>query len=234
MPVVTPPLAPLQGTLWNAAAAQGAPAIAPLTSRLERHQLDPCCWVDVAPRWFAGADDLLATLLENLSWTQGQRLLWGEFRTEPRLSATAELDDPALPDLVRTLASRLDDHYQRPFEHVFCNYYRDGQDSVAWHADRIGRSQVDPLVAIICLGGPRPFRMRPMGGGTAQSFLLGSGDLLIMGGATQHHWEHGVPKMRYAPPRMSVTIRSSREPLAAGLSGPTPSAGSSGGGQSSR
>lgn len=202
--VIEPGLLPLQGSLFGTA----APSIRPLADTICRHQLDPCCWVDVAQQWFTGADDLMAELLRTLRWERGRRLMYGTFYDEPRLSATTDLGQPDLSPLVDELAAALSEHYGQPFDAVFCNYYRDGADSVAWHADRVGRRQVDPLVAIICLGGPRPFKMRPMGGGRSDSYHLGSGDLLVMGGATQHHWEHAVPKVRVAPPRMSVTIRS--------------------------
>lgn len=202
--VLEPGLLPLQGSLFGTA----APSIEPLADRVVRHQLDPCCWVDVAEQWFTGADDLMAELLTRLTWERGRRLMYGTFYDEPRLSASAMVGDSALPTMVNDLATELGVHYRQDFDAVFCNYYRDGRDSVAWHADRVGQRQVDPLVAIICLGGPRPFKMRPMGGGASDSYPLGSGDLLVMGGATQHHWEHAVPKVRFAPPRMSVTIRS--------------------------
>ena len=38
------------------------------------------------------------------------------------------------------------------------------------------------------------------------------GDLLVMGGAAQHEWEHSVPKVAAAGPRMSVTFRHSQPP----------------------
>lgn len=185
----------------------------PLGTLITRHQLDECCWIDVGHGWLQGADDLLVDLLDALEWFQGRRLMYGTFHDEPRLSSRGlEVTDPAVPTIIRTLAHGLDRHYHasehtRRFDRVFCNYYRNGSDSVAWHADRVGRQQVDPLVAIVCCGGPRPFRVRPMGGGVSQSFDLGSGDLLVMGGAMQHHWEHAVPKVRHANPRMSVTLR---------------------------
>ena len=78
---------------------------------------------------------------------------------------------------------------------------------MAGRSDRVGRTQVDPVVAIVSLGGPRRFMLRPIGGGPAQRYLLGSGDLLVMGGACQHAWEHSIPKVASAPPRMSVTLR---------------------------
>ena len=40
--------------------------------------------------------------------------------------------------------------------------YRDGRDSVAWHGDTIGRGKnEDTMVAIISLGSPRQFLLRP-------------------------------------------------------------------------
>ena len=46
-----------------------------------------------------------------------------------------------------------------------CNYYRDGNDSVAWHADRELRELTDTRIAIVTLGARRPFLVRPTGGG---------------------------------------------------------------------
>ena len=65
----------------------------------------------------------------------------------------------------------------------------------------------DPVVATVSVGAPRPFRLRPRGGGRSHSFDLGRGDLLVMGGSCQHDWEHTVPKVRAAGPRISITFR---------------------------
>ena len=98
------------------------------------------------------------------------------------------------------------------FDSIGCNYYRTGADSVAWHADRIRFYQEDPIVAIVSVGAPRPFLLRPRGGGRSRSFLLGQGDLLVMGGACQHDWEHTVPKVASAGPRISITYRHDTAP----------------------
>ena len=67
----------------------------------------------------------------------------------------------------------------------------------------------NPVIAIVSLGAPRPLRLRPRGAGRSLSWNLGNGDLLVMGGACQHDWEHTVPKVRVTTgPRMSVTFRS--------------------------
>jgi len=65
-------------------------------------------------------------------------------------------------------------------------------------------------LAIVTLGGPRRFLLRPRGGGRSRSFAPASGDLLVMGGDCQHQWEHTVPKAAVAQPRMSVTFRRHR------------------------
>ena len=85
--------------------------------------------------------------------------------------------------------------------------YRDGRDSVAFHGDRVGRERDDTIVAIVSFGAPRRFLLRPAGGGPSRAFDLGWGDLLVMGGTCQRTWEHAVPKMASAAPRLSVQFR---------------------------
>lgn len=174
-----------------------------------RHQLDPCCWVDRVDGFIDGADALFGQVEREWAWGQGRRLMYGRWLDEPRLTARLELDDAEVPPVVGQMVDRLEHHYQRSFAGLFCNFYRSGVDGVAWHADRIGRRVVDPLVAIISLGGPRVFAMRDQAGRSPTwRQQLRSGDLLVMGGATQHHWEHSVPKMAGGPPRISLTTRA--------------------------
>ncbi len=191
----------------------------------ERIQLDPCCWVDLVSGFLVGADALFAQVEQELDWFRGRRLMYGTWYDEPRMSARHNLSAAEVPSVVSAAAKYLGSRYGRRFSGLFCNYYQTGQDSVAWHADRIGRTNVDPLVAIISLGGPRVFAMRDQRRGkqdheTTKSpgkagrpefgfrWEMKSGDLLVMGGATQHHWEHAVPKVKDAPPRISLTTRA--------------------------
>ncbi len=174
-----------------------------------RSQLDPCCWVDRVHGFIEGADSLFALVEGRFDWSRGRRLMYGTWYDEPRLTARLDLTDDAVPAVVADAVAALGDHYGRPFSGLFCNYYRTGQDSVAWHGDRIGRTTVDPLVAIISLGGPRTFAIRDRSRETvAARWVMRSGDLLVMGGATQHHWEHAIPKVATAPPRISLTTRA--------------------------
>jgi alkylated DNA repair dioxygenase AlkB len=66
------------------------------------------------------------------------------------------------------------------------------------------------MVAIVVLGAPRPFLLRPrQHRGTSSIRLdLGHGDLVVMGGSCQRTWEHAVPKTaRAVGPRISVQFR---------------------------
>ena len=181
-----------------------------------RTTLDPCCWFDHAPGFLDGADHLFGQLESSIDWFRGRRLMYGTWHDEPRLTGQDPRDGAQLPMAIRTIRQALSEQYDRAFLGLFCNYYQTGSDSVAWHADRIGRTEVDPLVAIVSLGGPRTFSMRPQSGGPSHRVQLHSGDLLIMGGAMQHHWEHAVAKTKLASPRMSVTMRAGGPPLSAG------------------
>jgi alkylated DNA repair dioxygenase AlkB len=114
----------------------------------------------------------------------------------------------------------LSGRYGVEFDSVGLNLYRDGRDSVAWHGDRIAREIAEPLVAIVSIGEPRRFLLRPkVRGGDVpvrmHRLLLGRGELLVTGGATQRAWEHSVPKVASAGPRMSITFRHGLMPLSA-------------------
>ncbi len=105
------------------------------------------------------------------------------------------------------MAEVLSARYGVAFTQVGTNLYRDGADSVAWHGDRVARELPSAVVALVSLGTSRPFRLRPTGGGTSVGLLPGPGDLLVMGGTCQRTWQHAVPKVRAAGPRISVQFR---------------------------
>ena len=196
----------LQGDLF----AQGRPELA-VGAAPVRRVLDDRSWIDESPRWLLGGDELLDELARALRWTTAKRPMYGQMVDEPRLGAHVRPGSTGVPTMVGAMAAALDDLYEARFNSVWVNYYRGGSDSVAWHSDRIGIDQERAIVAIVSLGGPRRFLLRPRGGGRSLSFTLASGDLLVMGGACQRGWEHSVPKVAHAPPRMSVTFRRTRE-----------------------
>jgi alkylated DNA repair dioxygenase AlkB len=178
-------------------------------SDLSRTWLDPLSWIDLAPGWARGSDALFARVLESRHWGQRTRRMFDQRVREPRLTAAwserkgEPLDPPILDEIRLALRAR----YGVPFDSAGFNLYRDGRDSVAWHGDRIRKEIEEPVVALLSLGEPRTFLLRPKEGGRSRALRLGRGDLLVTGGRTQRTWEHSVPKVAQAGPRISIAWR---------------------------
>ncbi len=177
---------------------------------LDRRLLDQRCWVDLAPGWLSGSDDTFTALVENLEWQQRTVTMYDRRLPEPRLTSwwTEQAGNEPLPVLGEA-RNALSDHYGVQFDTIGFNWYRDGHDSVAWHGDLRGPKLAEATIAIVSVGARRPFRLRPRTGGPSLSYELGHGDLIVMGGACQHHWQHSVPKVRGAGARISITFRHS-------------------------
>jgi alkylated DNA repair dioxygenase AlkB len=97
------------------------------------------------------------------------------------------------------------------FNAVLANYYRDGQDSVGWHADdepEVGPTHEDRWVASLSFGARRRFVLRHKKMGARHAFELGGGDLLVMRGLTQSWYRHALLKTtRPVEPRLNLTFR---------------------------
>ena len=186
------------------------PAVDEGFTSLARIDLDPQSWVDYAPGWVTGADDLFVELLESTEWGQRTRWMYERRVVEPRLTSHWRADGgtPLDPRVLEDMRRLLSDRYGVDLDSMGMNLYRDGRDSVAWHGDRIAREIERPIVALVSLGHPRKFLLRPKGGGRSRPFDLGRGDLLVTGGRTQRLWEHSVPKVANAAgPRISLAFR---------------------------
>ena len=179
---------------------------------LERHPLTRGAWVDVRRGWLPEADDVFATLVGEVPWRAERREMYERVVDVPRLLHTYGVGEALPHPVLEQARDALSEHYLpelgEPFVTAGCCYYRDGRDSVAWHGDRIGRGRSrDTMVAIVSVGDPRRLALRPRGGGESVSVEMGHGDLLVMGGSCQRTWEHAVPKVAHAGPRLSVQFR---------------------------
>jgi alkylated DNA repair dioxygenase AlkB len=194
---------------WQASLlGDGEPAFDERFTGVVRHELTDGAWIDEVRGWVTGADELFGRLLAGTPWRQRDIWMYERQVPEPRLTHRWLLDDedPPLP-ILRTMAAALGERYGVVFTQVGTNLYRNGSDSVAWHGDRVARELPEATVALLSLGAPRPFKLRPKGGGTSIGLLPGPGDLLVMGGSCQRTWDHAVPKVSSAAPRMSVQFR---------------------------
>ena len=171
------------------------------------------------------ASTLRAQLTAEIAWEQRAIRMFGRELPQPRLTAwhgdpaarytysglTWEPRPwtPALLDLRQRVAAATGGR----FNSVLLNYYRDGRDSMGWHADDEPELGPSPVIASLSLGATRRFRLRPIGpkaGALAQPLGLDlpNGSLLLMRGPTQHCWQHALPKTaRPTGPRLNLTFR---------------------------
>lgn len=131
----------------------------------QRRELAHGAWVDHQPGWLGGADELFARLLGATPWGQHERWLYERKIIKPRLThrwrLDAESESDGLPTVLEGMAASLSSRYGLDFTQVGVNLYRDGFDSVARHGDRIARELPEATVALVSLGAPRPFKLRP-------------------------------------------------------------------------
>jgi alkylated DNA repair dioxygenase AlkB len=180
---------------------------------VRRIELDPHSWVDYGREWVRSSRSLFEQIRDTRPWRQRTRTLFDKEVLEPRLTApwSKASDRPLDPPILEALRLALCDRYGIDFDSVGFNYYRDGQDSVAWHRDHIRREIREPVVALVSLGEPRKLLLRPRGGGRSLPFTMGPGDLLVTGGLAQREWEHTIPKVAKAGQRISLAFRHGLE-----------------------
>jgi alkylated DNA repair dioxygenase AlkB len=193
--------------------SSGDLGVAELGAAVERRLLSDGAWIDVRPGFITAADELFDALVSSVPWHEEQMHMYDSTVRIPRLLARFAQGE-ALPHPVLDEArSALNSHYLaelgEPFVSAGLCLYRDGNDSVAWHGDRIAReSPRDTMVAILSLGATRPFALRPKAGGTGLRLQVGHGDLLVMGGSCQRTWLHAIPKTTHClGARISIQFR---------------------------
>ncbi len=166
------------------------------------------------------ATDLLEKLIERIDWRQEEMKMFGKVVQFPRLTAwygdpeasyrysgTTFQPTPWIPELL-SLREKIQDVENHSFNSVLLNYYRDGQDSMGWHADNEKELGRNPVIASLNLGASRPFQLKHNTLGDKQEIILEHGSLLIMAGALQHHWKHQIPKRKkIQEPRINLTFR---------------------------
>lgn len=196
----------VQPTLFGGSEARIDPAFRDAV----RLDLGHGAWLEHGPGWLEGHEGVFETLLGGTRWRSQRRRMYERVVDVPRLLATLPADGPGHP-ILPLMATALSARYGRPLVRVSLACYRDGRDSVAWHGDRLGVHRDDTIVAIVSVGSPRRFLLRPAGGGASLSFDPGWGDLIVMGGTCQRTWEHTVPKVAHAGPRISIQFRVAME-----------------------
>lgn len=165
---------------------------------------------------------LLRRLIEEVPWRSASVRLWGRTYAQPRLIAW--MGDPAsvyrysgttwppLPwtALIEDIRERVQNACACSFNGVLLNYYRDHRDSMGMHSDDERELGTNPVIAAVSFGAERTFVMkrRQRDGSRPFRLRLESGSLLVMKGATQHYWKHGIEKQSLpCGPRVNLTFR---------------------------
>ncbi|HEV7490703.1 MAG TPA: alpha-ketoglutarate-dependent dioxygenase AlkB [Rhodanobacteraceae bacterium] len=156
---------------------------------------------------------------DGIDWHSQRRVMYEREVDVPRLTAHFRLDREAghavdgitekAHEILRDVAGRVSEEVHAPFNSVGLNFYRNGNDSVAPHNDRLQELVAGEPIALLSLGATRRMLIRSKRvGEPAIPIDLAAGSLLVMSYASQHHFTHGIAKTR-APvgPRISVAFR---------------------------
>lgn len=170
-------------------------------------------WVEHVPRWLTPDRPLFEALLGDCEWRSSRRVTYDRVVDVPRMLARP-LAGRRSTTLLQALEKIVSARYGRALSVSSVALYRDGNDSVAPHGDKLGERRYDAVVAILSLGHPRVMRLRPQSserGLCSIDFQLGGGDLFVMGGRCQADWLHAIPKIPHAGARISVMYREAQD-----------------------
>lgn len=163
----------------------------------------------------------LTEFINAVQWEQRVVNMYGNALLTPRL--TAWYGDPKkdyaysgnrfsplpwTPSLLQ-IKQKIEPLAGAQFNSVLLNYYRDGNDSVAWHSDNEQELGKQPIIGSVSFGQVRRFDIRhKLHHDRKYAVRLEEGSLLIMKGELQQHWEHRIAKSKEPmKARVNLTFR---------------------------
>jgi len=167
------------------------------------------------------SETLMQKFISEMPWQQKVIKIYNKHLLTPRLtvwigdagtdySFSGEKYDPLpwTPELLM-IKNRIEPLAGTTFNSVLLNYYRDGNDSVAWHSDNENSLGENPVVASVSFGQVRSFDIRNKKDHTQKySVKLENGSYLLMKGDLQEHWEHRIAKsVKPMKERVNLTFR---------------------------
>lgn len=167
------------------------------------------------------AHSLFDSLITTLNWQQPsikmhgktipipRKQVWmGDAETSYKYSGQLFQPEPWNP-VVLDIKHKVERLSGARFNSVLCNLYRDGQDSVSWHAD--DEPELDPStpIASFSLGATRRFDLKPKtGSGNTVQLFLANAMLVVMSPEVQVNWVHQIPKTKKVQDaRINLTFR---------------------------
>lgn len=189
-----------------------------------RTDLGDDCWVHYEPSWLTGPQQTALTrfLTSQNHWQQETKWLYGREVKQPRLTAwfgrgftwdsnysKPRTDTVPMEGLIAAINARLAAMFDDEPNACLANWYRDGSDSVGWHQDNEPSIYPRSPISSVSLGTRRRFLWRKADDHSqVMEVPLGHGDLIVMGGAFQQHWEHSIAKTTdQVGSRINLTFR---------------------------
>ncbi|MEO6518997.1 MAG: alpha-ketoglutarate-dependent dioxygenase AlkB [Pseudoxanthomonas sp.] len=176
-----------------------------------------------APQWMpaAQADALFRELRDSIDWQTHRIRLFGRNVDSPRLSSWigdagssytysgVRFEPQAWPTALVAVRQHLMQTLGYEFNSVLANLYRDGRDCMGWHADNEPELGKQPVIASLSLGATRRFVLKAFREPSRKlEIALPHGSLLVMGGDTQQHYRHALPRTaRPVAERINLTFR---------------------------
>lgn len=191
---------------------------------VKRTELDRESYVDYFAEWLTDeeAAHLHAHLIETEAWEHRSIKVFGKEVKQPRLISWAgelpyrysgqTLEPRPLSPALEEIRKRVSEAAGVDFNHLLLNRYRDGRDHMGMHADDERELGKNPVIAAVSLGAPRRFLISSKNRKIKRrtKIMLEHGSLMVMGGAIQHRWRHGVPKLgktQTSGDRINLTFR---------------------------
>lgn len=163
---------------------------------------------------------IMRSLQESLKWRQEQITIYGKTFDVPRLQAWygdeqagyqySNLTMHPLPwnPILLALKQKCENASNSHFNSVLANFYRHGQDGMGRHADNEPELGQQPVIASVSFGAVRNLDFYHNKNKTKVRVPLADGSLLLMRGATQKCWQHGIAKSKKTlAPRINLTFR---------------------------
>lgn len=173
----------------------------------------------------AEADALFERLEREVAWCHDEAVRYGKRIVTARqvawygdaafsytysgVTRTALVWNDLLTGIRAQVEARLGDVCPVRFNSCLLNRYASGAEGMAWHSDDEREMGRNAVIASLSFGATRKFGFRHKRSGEKREMMLRHGQLIVMRGETQSHWQHAILKTaRVHSPRISLTFRT--------------------------
>lgn len=167
------------------------------------------------------ANSLYKKLHNEVKWQQDFITVFGKTHLQPRLTSLygnegkpysysgITMQPNKWNTLLMFIKNEIETVCNENFTTVLLNLYRNGRDSMGYHADNEKELGTNPIIASVSFGAERSIHFQHnTDKNIKQKITLEHGSLLIMKGETQDFYKHQVPKTsKTVGARINLTFR---------------------------